>query len=1060
MRIVLSCLALLAWPFLAFAQIEKPASEPSAVKGATPLVTQNSKLETQNSTRAVVVGISDYQDKDIPDLRFADRDAEAFANFLRSPGGGALSSENLRVLINQQATAGQVIAALTWLLDESKPSDQAIIYFSGHGDVEAKLINQLGFLLLWDSPAHAYLAGALPVDMLRQVVSTLSIEMKTKVFVVVDACRAGKLAGNTVIGTQLTGSQLAQQFSQEQKVLSCQPNEFSIEGEQWGGGRGVFSYHLCNGLYGLADGDRDGQVSLFEIGRYLEDRVPREVSPLSQLPLTVGDKSGTLFPVDGPTLAVLEKQGVPPLSIARVEQRGMLQEVLAKADSSARFWYAGFEQTLKRNHFFEPEGACAEFFFQKLMATESIAALHPALKRNYAAALQDDAQQAMNIWLKADVQELQCIGKSLKLAPIPRQLERAAELLGKGHYMYRSLQARRLLFEGITRMTHGNPDDGLGRECLSLFRQSLDLEVQSPLPWHWMSLVYVKYLEQPDSAFECAKAARNLAPNWVLPYTDLGYVLSQMHKMDLAKQALEEAEVIDPQHPYVINRWAIWHGTLGGKANREKAAILFEKYRQSGAALYPCWFNDYGLLEISLGKYTESENKFETAIALDSTNHSAWNNLGLLYVETKRYAEAEHALKKAIALDSTNVDQWGNLGHLYDQTRRHSEAEALFKKAIALDSNAANVWNQLGYLYLGIGRFAEAEPALNKALALDSTYAQTWVNIGTVYMYSGRYAQAEQVLKKAVALDSTYAESWVNLGTLYQNTGRFAQAEHAFKKSIECDSTIAAIWNNLSTLYLQSRRHTEAELALKKAIVLDSTLSNAWYNLGYLLGQNRRYAEAEHALKKAIALDSTYVNAWITLGSLYIDTRQYAEAEHALEKAVAMGSMLFYSWNNLGALYNQTRRYAEAESAYKKVIELDSTYAVAWSNLGYSFIQTLRYVEAEQVLSKAIALDSIYANPRKHLGMVYFKTNRPDEARQNFLRAMELNPNYAPALLGMACLLHWEGKVTEALAYIEQAIGKGRTFEQLQQDEDLTSLRALPEWKALMKKYFPDKVKD
>ena len=34
-----------------------------------------------SSTRAVVIGITDYHDKDIPDLRFADRDAEAYANY-------------------------------------------------------------------------------------------------------------------------------------------------------------------------------------------------------------------------------------------------------------------------------------------------------------------------------------------------------------------------------------------------------------------------------------------------------------------------------------------------------------------------------------------------------------------------------------------------------------------------------------------------------------------------------------------------------------------------------------------------------------------------------------------------------------------------------------------------------------------------------------------------------------------------------------------------------------------------------------------------------------------
>ncbi|MBK6996737.1 MAG: hypothetical protein IPH31_18090 [Lewinellaceae bacterium] len=44
-----------------------------------------SSAKATAGTRAVVIGISDYQDPQIPDLRFADADANAFANFLRSP---------------------------------------------------------------------------------------------------------------------------------------------------------------------------------------------------------------------------------------------------------------------------------------------------------------------------------------------------------------------------------------------------------------------------------------------------------------------------------------------------------------------------------------------------------------------------------------------------------------------------------------------------------------------------------------------------------------------------------------------------------------------------------------------------------------------------------------------------------------------------------------------------------------------------------------------------------------------------------------------------------------
>ena len=46
---------------------------------------QNNHSLKVKKTFAVVIGISDYQDPKIPDLRYAHRDAEAFALFLTSP---------------------------------------------------------------------------------------------------------------------------------------------------------------------------------------------------------------------------------------------------------------------------------------------------------------------------------------------------------------------------------------------------------------------------------------------------------------------------------------------------------------------------------------------------------------------------------------------------------------------------------------------------------------------------------------------------------------------------------------------------------------------------------------------------------------------------------------------------------------------------------------------------------------------------------------------------------------------------------------------------------------
>ncbi|MDO8368039.1 MAG: hypothetical protein Q7T20_14655 [Saprospiraceae bacterium] len=60
-------------------------------------------------TRSVVIGISDYQHNAIPDLKFANRDAQAFAEWLTSPSGGEVPTDSVMVLLNGKVTAGLVI---------------------------------------------------------------------------------------------------------------------------------------------------------------------------------------------------------------------------------------------------------------------------------------------------------------------------------------------------------------------------------------------------------------------------------------------------------------------------------------------------------------------------------------------------------------------------------------------------------------------------------------------------------------------------------------------------------------------------------------------------------------------------------------------------------------------------------------------------------------------------------------------------------------------------------------------------------------------------------------
>lgn len=67
-----------------------------------------------------------------------------------------------------------------------------------------------------------------------------------------------------------------------------------------------------------------------------------------------------------------------------------------------------------------------------------------------------------------------------------------------------------------------------------------------------------------------------------------------MHKkIGPGKTSFANRRKIDSLHPYVINQWALLNRLLG---NNAEALRLMEKYKESEGPMYPCWYNDYGMI--------------------------------------------------------------------------------------------------------------------------------------------------------------------------------------------------------------------------------------------------------------------------------------------------------------------------------------------------------------------------------------------------------------------------------------------------------------------------------
>ena len=109
-----------------------------------------------------------------------------------------------------------------------------------------------------------------------------------------------------------------------------------------------FSFNLVNALYGLADNNKDLSITLQEIGRYLEDHVPAEVAPVSQLPMVLGNRNEKVATVNPAILAALQSGKSSQMAmLSAIDLRGIGEDVLAGIDTTTKELYVLFKKALK-----------------------------------------------------------------------------------------------------------------------------------------------------------------------------------------------------------------------------------------------------------------------------------------------------------------------------------------------------------------------------------------------------------------------------------------------------------------------------------------------------------------------------------------------------------------------------------------------------------------------------------------------------------------------------------------------------------------------------------------
>jgi hypothetical protein len=222
---------------------------------------------------ALLVGVSQFQDAQWRNLRYASKDAEDLAAALRDPTRGHFNQ--VRVLTRpEETTRASILAALRQLRQEAtRPDDVVVVYFSAHGTLARDGKGELKrYLVTTDASFRSISQTALSMDALKSEFDQLPSRRR---LMVLATCHSGS-------GKSLLPRELEAELAGIKSGFYARPLEESsraslvFAASDWGETaredeglkNDIYTHFFIDGLTGNADRNIDGAVTATEAHDY------------------------------------------------------------------------------------------------------------------------------------------------------------------------------------------------------------------------------------------------------------------------------------------------------------------------------------------------------------------------------------------------------------------------------------------------------------------------------------------------------------------------------------------------------------------------------------------------------------------------------------------------------------------------------------------------------------------------------------------------------------------------------------------------------------------------
>jgi Tfp pilus assembly protein PilF len=279
---------------------------------------------------------------------------------------------------------------------------------------------------------------------------------------------------------------------------------------------------------------------------------------------------------------------------------------------------------------------------------------------------------------------------------------------------------------------------------------------------------------------------------------DLGFVENALGKVDESIAAYRKSVAAKPD-VFESNLNLGLQLAKTGQPDAEEflqAATHLKPTSHAAEGQYRAWLSLAHVLEKS--KPDEALQADREAATLRPKQAEPHLSAGQLLEKENKFSDAEQEYKRALALDSQSSDAVVGLANIYMQGRRFPEAEDSLRKLLAIQPNSGPAHIQMGRVLAAEGKNDEAVAELQAGLKLEPGDDAAHREVAELFAAAGKNDLAEGAYRELLVVHPNNAELHRRLGEALLLQKKFVPAQQEFAAAIKLKPDLGDAYGGLA----------------------------------------------------------------------------------------------------------------------------------------------------------------------------------------------------------------------------------------------------------------------